>query len=139
MREAAVMLVVMDGLILAVSRRNELDRFGLAGGKLELMETPAEAAIRETYEETGIRVKTCSQIYMREEPPSHPGGEPFFAYAFYATSWEGSPCQSDEGVVKWITAEELTSTKGAFPEYNRATLNAMKILFPNVYIKGEHK
>lgn len=137
MREAGVMLIVQDGLILAVSRRYDSTKFGLPGGKLELLETPKEAAIRETYEETGIKVTECTQIYRREEPPDSIGGEYFYAYAFFATSWEGVPHTSTEGLVKWISAKELTSSSGAFPDYNRATLDSMKKMFPNVYIKGE--
>lgn len=137
MREAAVMLIIKDGLILGVSRKYNDKLFGLVGGKLEEGETAAEAAIRETYEETGIKVTECTQIYRREEPPDSIGGEYFYAYAFFATSWEGIPHTSTEGLVKWITAEELTSSSGAFPDYNRATLDSMKKMFPNVYIKGE--
>jgi hypothetical protein len=36
-----------------------------------------------------------------------------------------------------LTAEEVTSTKAAFGDYNRKTLNIFKTMFPNVYIQGE--
>jgi ADP-ribose pyrophosphatase YjhB (NUDIX family) len=137
MRQAAVMLIVKDGLILAVSRRHDSTKFGLPGGKQEPNETLSEAAIRETFEETGVKVYTCSRLYVREEPASHPGGEPFYTTAFYAMDWDGDPVASEEGVVKWITASDLTNSSGAFSEYNRATLDAMKKLLPSVYIKGE--
>lgn len=55
----------------------------------------------------------------------------------YATDWEGEPHNSEEGEVKWLTAEEVCSTKAAFGDYNRKTLNVFKQMFPNVYLKGE--
>jgi len=138
MREAGVMLVVKGGRILAVSRRSDPTKFGLPGGKKEYNETPQEAAIRETFEETGIVVHTCKKIYMREEPASHPDGEMFIAHAFYAIDWEGEAMEPEGCVVKWILAEELTSREtGAFPDYNWDTINALMICGPDVYIKGE--
>ena len=138
MRQASVMIVVKDGLVLAVSRRYDSTKFGLPGGKVEPGESLEAAAIRETFEETGIVVKSCKKIYMREEPASLPGGEPFFAHAFLALDWVDSPLtESEEGVVKWISWDELISPNGAFPQYNYDTLNALKILFPNIYIQGE--
>lgn len=52
-REAAfVFIPTTDGEVLMVTRKGN-DKFGLPGGKLEYMETPMEACIRETKEETG--------------------------------------------------------------------------------------
>jgi len=82
MRQASVMIVVKDGLVLAVSRRYDLTKFGLPGGKVEPGESLEDAAIRETFEETGIIVKSCKKVYMREEPPSHPGGTVFCTRLF---------------------------------------------------------
>jgi 8-oxo-dGTP diphosphatase len=137
MREAGVMLIIKDGLILGISRRNDKTKFGLPGGKLEAGEMPWQAAIRETKEETGVTVAMCTQIFRREEPPATPDGEPFYTYCYYALAWSGEPKDSEEGVVKWLTAEELTSTAGAFPEYNRKTLDAFKQKYPNIGLKGE--
>ena len=138
MREASAMVIVQGGLFLGVSRRDNPTKFGFPAGKVEPNETIKEAAIRETFEETGIIVHECQEIYAREEPPSHPGGEPFLAHAFYAIAWEGIPRQSEEGVVKWVLYEDLVSkVTGAFPKYNWDTINALVLLYPNIYFKGE--
>jgi ADP-ribose pyrophosphatase YjhB (NUDIX family) len=137
MKQAGVMLIVKDGLILSISRRNDKTKFGLPGGKCEENEPVKDAAIRETQEETAVSVKDCTWIFTREEPRHAPEGQDFECHCFYATQWDGEPHNSEEGDVKWLTVEELTTTNGAFPDYNRKTINAFKTIFPSVYLKGE--
>ncbi len=132
MRNAAVMLIIKDGLILAVSRRYDKTKFGLPGGKVEPDETTEAAAIRETFEETGVQVTKCEFIFLRDEPKDRPEGEDFHAYCYYATEWSGDPHDSEEGVVKWLTEQQITSDTGPFGDYNRRTLNVFKTKFPNV-------
>lgn len=135
MRNAAVMLIIKDGLILAVSRRYDKTKFGLPGGKVESDETPEQAAMRETLEETGIVVSKCEFIFLRDEPRDRPEGEDFHAYCYYATDWSGQPRDGEEGVVKWLTERELTLDKGAFADYNIRTLEAFKSKFPSIGLK----
>jgi 8-oxo-dGTP pyrophosphatase MutT (NUDIX family) len=137
MREAAVMLIVKNGLILSISRRNDKTKFGLPGGKLDQHESPWEAAVRETQEETSVIVHNCLQIFRREEPAATPDGLPFFTYCYYAFDWSGEPVDSEEGVVKWLTVAELTGSVGAFPEYNRRTIDAFKKIYPHIELQGE--
>lgn len=142
MNQAGVMLIVKDGLILSISRRDNNTIFGLPGGKFN-SEPPdndkdtKDTAIRETREETSVIVKDCSFIYERVEPRHAPHGIDHYTRCYYATSWEGEPSNSEEGEVAWLTVEELTSTKAAFPVYNRNTIDVFKTLFPDVYLKGE--
>lgn len=129
------MLVVKDGLILGVSRKNNHSSFGLPGGKCEYGESSKDAAIRETFEETGIEVLDCEQVYYRVEPGGPgPNSEDFHAYCYFATSWTGVARTREEGVVKWITSEELTGEWAAFPEYNFNMLRIFEKFFPNVEI-----
>jgi 8-oxo-dGTP diphosphatase len=137
MKTAAVMLIVKDGLILGVSRRYDKTKFGLPGGKVEDGEMPSYAAIRETKEETNVDVWSCSDLYRREEPPDRPDGQAFYTYCYYANAWSGEPTNSEEGEVKWLTAADLTSTMGAFPEYNRKTIDAFKEKYPHIKLQGE--
>lgn len=133
MREAGVMLIIKDGLILSISRRDDTTKFGLPGGKLEPNEPPAQAAVRETLEETGVVVNVCTEIFRREERTS--SGEVFYTYCYYADDWSGTPKNSEEGVVTWLTDKELTETRGAFPDYNRATLDALRLKYPDIIVK----
>ena len=134
MREAAVMLVIKDGRILAVSRRYDKTKFGLPGGKAEQNESAEAAAIRECFEETGVKVSKCAFVFHRTELRDRPEGEDFYCYCYYALDWSGEPHNSEEGEVAWLTEEELIGDKGAFGDYNRRTLISFRTLYPEVLL-----
>lgn len=134
MKQASVVVIIKDGLILSVSRRANRNTFGLIGGKIDLGETPREAAFREVKEETGLSILECEEFFQHEETPELVGGEPFFTYCFLATLWEGTPVASSEGELAWLTVEELTGSKSAFPEYNRLAIDELKKKYPLVYL-----
>jgi 8-oxo-dGTP pyrophosphatase MutT (NUDIX family) len=139
MREAGIALIIRDGMILGISRRHNKAIFGLPGGKFDPDEdeNTKDTAIRETLEETSILIKACALVYERVELGDGPAGEDFYSRCYYASNWVGEPKNSEEGIVKWLTAEEVCSTKAAFGDYNRKTLNVFKQMYPNVYLKGE--
>jgi 8-oxo-dGTP pyrophosphatase MutT (NUDIX family) len=138
LKQAGVMLVVKDGLILAISRRYDKNIFGLPGGSKDRDDLiTRDTAIRECEEETGIKVKDCVFLYKRVELGD--GDQPtyFESDCFYATQWEGTPTNIEEGEVKWLTAEQLTCTAAAFGDYNRQMLNEFKKKFPDIQLIGE--
>ncbi len=60
----------VDGKVLLVQRaphKSEPGKWGVPAGKLDPGETPGEAAVRELFEETGIRaqVRSLGALYMR--------------------------------------------------------------------------
>ncbi len=130
MRNAACMIIInKNGLILSISRRHDKTKFGLPGGKVEENESIMDAAIRETFEETGVKVTSCYEVFKREEPRGTPDGEDFFCTCFYATDWSGEAHNSEEGEVTWLSEAELVGEKGAFPEYNARSLKAARDSF----------
>lgn len=142
MKQAGVMLIVNQGMILGITRRHDKTIFGLPGGKFspdppDNDRDTRDTAIRETREETSLIVKDCSLVYERVELGDGSNGVDFYSRCYYATSYEGTPTNSEEGDVKWLTPEEITSTKAAFADYNRKMLNIFKTMFPNVYLQGE--
>lgn len=133
--EAGAMLIIKDGLILGISRKDNESIFGLPGGKKDATDSNTmETAKREVKEETSIIVNKCVWIYERTVPAIDPEGLDFFARCYYAIDWSGDPQTSEEGIVEWLTYDELVSSKAAFPEYNKATLDVFKWIYPDVYI-----
>jgi 8-oxo-dGTP pyrophosphatase MutT (NUDIX family) len=133
-KEAVVALIIQDGLILSISRRNDKTKFGLIGGKVDPGETLIEALIRETKEESSVLIKDHVFLYERIEPGG-PDGIDFFSRCYYISDWSGVPASLEEGEVTWLTEEELTSTKAAFPEFNKRALEVFKLKFPKILLK----
>ncbi len=56
MKRASTVLIIEDGKVLSISRRNDHNDFGIVGGGVEKNETFEQACIRETFEETGLTI-----------------------------------------------------------------------------------
>ena len=93
--------VVRDGdRYLLVREPDYNDTWYLPGGRVEIGETPAEAAIREAFEEAGIRIRLDGVIRVEFSPDdSEPARSRFF--------FLGSPVHS---------AQKPESAKGGGPE-----------------------
>lgn len=91
-------------------------------GHVENGESLVEAAIRETYEETGSQVEIESLISMyRWQHPDN--GETFFRFAFCGKLLsKDANCRLDDGIVRalWMTHDQL--------EANRARLRSPLVL-----------
>ncbi len=82
-------------------------------GKMELGETPTECAIRETEEETGVRVEILSLVGIFSEPHhivAYTDGEvrQEFEITYLARPVRGNPRSNDEASdVGWFTLDEM--------------------------------
>jgi len=75
------------------------------GGKVEPGETPTAAAVRETREETGLRVSDPEKV---GEFTFVFGDEPrMFVHVFRATEFSGTPRETPEAVPGWFHVDEL--------------------------------
>jgi 8-oxo-dGTP pyrophosphatase MutT (NUDIX family) len=138
MKQAAVNLIIQDGLILGITRRHDKTKYGLPGGAYseELGDkNPMDTAKRECQEETSIIIKECQFVYKRVEIGDNKKVN-MEAYTYYATDWSGEPQDSEEGEVAWLSADELTNTKAAFGNYNRNMLNEFGKKFPYIFLMG---
>lgn len=120
-RQASCMLIFNEEMqILAVSRKNNPDDFGLPGGKVDAGETPEEAAVRELAEETGLMadINSLVRFFVADD------GE-YVTYTFIGKV-NGEVDTGEAGVVKWVSPEELL--RGSFADYNMKLFQKLGLL-----------
>ena len=101
-------IIVRNGRVLMVRRRvkeGEL-MWQFPAGAIEAGESPAEAAVRETLEETGLEVKSLRQIgYLASHPKT---GREMFYTAAEAVAGDAHVADADElDAVAWIAHGEI--------------------------------
>ncbi|SCG61311.1 NUDIX domain-containing protein [Micromonospora halophytica] len=110
----AVSVFVRDeqGRVLLIQRTDN-GLWSLPGGGQEIGETVAETAIRETHEETGVRVDVTGIVGVYSDPGhviEYSDGEvrQQFSLCFRAVPVSGRPTPSDESrEVRWVARDEL--------------------------------
>ena len=77
------------------------------GGKLERGETPQECAIREIFEETGLKAEPVLKgvITFPEFIPDLD----WYTYVFKVTEFEGDLIDCNEGTLEWVPYDEVLS------------------------------
>ncbi len=113
---AVCVLIEYNNQVLAVSRKDDLSKFGFPGGKNDLnwygkpIETPEQAIYREAEEETGLNLYSIKKIYEGSEE-----GE--FWTICYTAEASGDICTKEAGVVKWVDWQVVMD--GPFGNYNK--------------------
>jgi ADP-ribose pyrophosphatase YjhB (NUDIX family) len=103
-----------EGRILMI-RRTDNDLYSIPGGQVEPGETLAQAAVRETNEETGIEIEVTGLIGIYSNPGhviAYDNGEvrQEFSICFRARPTGGRPNTSDESSeVLWSALQDLPS------------------------------
>lgn len=117
-----VVVINPEGYILGVSRKEDHTDFGLVGGSLEDYDaTPEEGAIRETFEETGLKISNLRLIYAKSK-----GGRMGYTYL---ADYEGEidyDVEKEPHVVKWTVFDEVL--KGTFGDWNKQVFQSLQDL-----------
>jgi len=107
--KSACALIIQDGLVLAVARKDDPDAWGLPGGKRDPNEEPLAAALRELREETTLNAAPKSAVRLYVGPCPDKGGK--------ETAWQGTPRRPPgEGAVAWKDWDHIVL--GPFGDYN---------------------
>lgn len=119
------LLMNNEGLILAVSRGHDTNKWGMPGGKVEPNESLDVAVVRETFEETGYVIAAPQSVYTAFVP----GESNFICTTFIAHVAAQTPdaprSHPFEGEVAWVQPGVLAA--GPFAQYNRALFDHLNI------------
>ena len=76
------------------------------GGKFEPHETPEECAIREIYEESGLKADSLNLKGVITFP-EFSKGEDWYVFVFVVNEFHGELIESNEGELHWIDDDKL--------------------------------
>jgi 8-oxo-dGTP diphosphatase len=116
------MLVIDKGEILLIKRNKKLKDFPgwymLPGGKQEFSETPLQAAVREVFEETGLKVENPK---LRVVATHYHGYKDrvYLVYIFEAGDFFGKLKRSKEGRPVWMKIEDALRNPKLYPDLKR--------------------
>lgn len=124
-KQSGVVLVTSDlvsvenmaELVLAVTNRR-YGGFCLPGGKVDPGETPRDAAVRELWEETGLRILESDLVWLFAGDSATESGRE--VHVFWARVASGNPQTVEENtVVQWLTLDDLKASKPFGPFYKK--------------------
>ncbi|CAN5599976.1 hypothetical protein BH20VER3_BH20VER3_18200 [soil metagenome] len=104
---ANLLFVVRDGKILLIRKKrgSGAGKINGPGGKVDPGETPLEAALRETYEELGIKALDAEQ--RGELHFQFDDGDSLHCAVFLAHDFAGEPCETAEAVPLWTPLDQI--------------------------------
>jgi 8-oxo-dGTP pyrophosphatase MutT (NUDIX family) len=120
-----------------LQRRRDTGQWALPMGKMELGETPTQCAIRETLEETGVRVEPTGILGVYSDPGhivAYTDGEVRQQYEVMLTARPvgGAPTANDEASdVRWAQPGDL-ATLDIHPSQIRQLNDYLQGTYPHV-------
>jgi 8-oxo-dGTP diphosphatase len=108
MKRAATLCILRHQnqfLLLKRLKEPNKDTYTPVGGKIDPFENPLKAAIRETFEETGIQIGSMKFCGLLTE--TSPTKYNWINYVYLAEIDYIEPPQCNEGTLKWISFDDL--------------------------------
>lgn len=108
-RRTLLFLLKDDEILLAMKKRGfGAGRWNGVGGKLDPGETVEQALVRECQEEINV---TPLEYYKVAELDFYGGSTEeawnMYVYAYFCTSWEGEPVETEEMAPKWYKISDI--------------------------------
>lgn len=126
MKQAACVLVIQDGEVLAVSRKNDHTAMGFPGGKVDDGESVVECAVRELREETGLVVDAFNLELIFQGTDAAQYEVASFLVKNYVPYRNGVPRSIECQRVEFVPWSELTSSTATWQGYNRLVQAALE-------------
>ncbi|MBP7556036.1 MAG: NUDIX domain-containing protein [Chitinophagaceae bacterium] len=108
LKRTAVLCVLRHAdrfLLLRRLKEPNRDKYTPVGGKLDPFESPLDAALRETWEETGIRVEHMRYAGVLVE--TSPTDYNWTGFVYVASIDDIPPPPCNEGTLEWIALDEV--------------------------------
>ena len=121
LKQSASVLIMENGKVLAVSRKNDPSDMGLIGGKKEPTETLEQCAIRECLEECGLLIYGLQEVFTA---PISWGT--YVNTTFIPAGYTGTIHTNEAGVVRWVEPQIIMA--GTFAEYNTALFKHLGLI-----------
>lgn len=122
MKRASGTLIIKEGKVLCVSRKNNPNDFGIPGGKCEEGESFEDCAVRELFEETGITSWGSRKIFVSEDDLG------WVMATCVVEGYYGEISTTETGKVAWLTPKELVSNS-SFSNYNKKLFDSLGIVY----------
>lgn len=107
MEEGFVSCHILDGdrlLLKKATRGISRGKWNCPGGCMEPGESPEDAARREVYEETGLRI---NELFYHGQLHLHYTGQDVLMHLFSTRNFDGTPRSSEEGEVRWFGTDRI--------------------------------
>ncbi|MDI2029322.1 NUDIX domain-containing protein [Saccharopolyspora sp. TS4A08] len=116
----AHVILVRDGSVLLSRRRGSCGdgMWHLPSGKLDAGESLVEAAIREAWEEVGVRIDVAGLRHVHTLHATAPGVEPRLGVFFEVLAWQGEPENREPDKcyeLAWFRVDDLPTDIIAYP------------------------